>query len=313
MTQNNEKKITVNGKNYVVKVPPSKVLQQGTKIYSIEFTKCLQDGLMTKAKMKDFLMEHGVWTQAQEEKEKSIGKEINQLELEIYKGTPGQKRNLKEGREKALKIKELRNEYIVLITERQSYEANTAEAIADNVRFDYLVSESIFNEDGTKVYSSFEDYQSRSSEDLAYEGASALAQIMYSLEDDFAKKLPENKFLATFGLVDEKLRLIDKDGNLVDRDFRKISEDGYYLDQDGNRVDRNGNKLNEDGTLDLEAVYLDDDGNEINIAAPTKKDKKASRENCMASFILTRWLNRARFGLKTQNPPVSNAGIIHIL
>jgi hypothetical protein len=269
-TNNNEKKFTVNGKNYVVKVPPSKVLQQGTKIYSIEFTKCLQDGLMTKA-MKNFLMEHGVWTKEQEDKEASIGKQINQLELEIYKGTPGQKRNLKEGREKALKIKELRNEYIGLITERQGYEANTAEAIADNVRFDYLVSESIFNEDGTKVYNSFEDYQSKSSEEVAYEGASALAQIMYSLEDDFAKKLPENKFLSMFKLVDDKLRLVDKDGNLVDRDYRKISEDGYYLDDNGHRVDRNGNKLNEDGTLDLEAVYVDDSGHEIDIKAPKSK------------------------------------------
>jgi hypothetical protein len=252
------------GVKYFVKRPTSKVSGEASRIYSVEFTKCIREGLMTKEKMKAFLLEHGVWTKEQEEKEKNISKQINELELEIYKSGPDRKRvSLKEGREKAIKIKELRNDYMNLISQRQSYESNTAESIADNARFDYLVSECTFKEDGTKVYNSYDDYQVKSNEDLAYQAASTLAQMIYALEDDYAKKLPENQFLSAFNLINEDLRLVDKDGNLVDKEGRRISKEGFYLDKDGNRVDINGNRLSEDGLFDLDLVYLDEDGNEI--------------------------------------------------
>ena len=251
-------------KKYFVKKPGSKVSQHAQRIYSAEFMKCLNEGLMVRAKLKKFLQEHGVWTEAQEEEEKQISKEINDIEVEIYRGGKDRKTmSLSEGREKAIKMKELRNRYSNLISERQSYESNTAESMSDNARFDFLVSECTFNEDGTKVYNSYEDYQNKSGEEFAYEAASALAQLMYSLEEDYAKKLPENQFLLRFGLVDEELRLINKDGHLIDREGRLINEEGYYVTEDGKRVDKDGNSLAEDGLLDMEVVYTDDNGNEV--------------------------------------------------
>jgi len=252
------------GNKFFVKKPGSKVSQHAQRIYSAEFMKCLNEGLMVRAKLKKFLQEHGVWTEAQEEEEKDISKQINDIEVEIYRGGKDRKTmTLSEGREKAIKMKELRNKYSALISERQSYESNTAESMADNARFDFLVSECTFNEDGTKVYNSYEDYQLKSGEEFAYESAATLAQLMYSLEEDYAKKLPENQFLLRFGLVDDELRLINKSGHLIDREGRLINEEGYYVTEDGSRVDRDGNSLTEDGLLGMEVVYTDDDGQTV--------------------------------------------------
>lgn len=268
------------GKEYFVKKPNSKVSQEGQRIYSSEFMRCLKDGLMVKASLKKFLKEHGVWNDAQEAEEKDISRQINELEIEIYKGGKDRKSmTLQEGKAKAIKMKELRNRYAVLISERQSYEANTAESVADNARFDFLVSECAFNKDGTKVYNSYEDYQNRSGDELAYEAASSLAQLLYALEEDYAKKLPENQFLLRFGLVDEELRLINSDGHLVDRDGRLINDEGYYVDKDGNRVDRDGNRLTKDGLLDFEVTFTDEDGNPVEpkgVKAPKEEVKEVA-------------------------------------
>ena len=259
-----ERTFTVNEKNYLIKKPTSRVSQEAQRVYSSEFMKSLEQGLMVKAKLKKFLQDHGVWTEEQEKEEERISKKINQLEVELYKGGKDKKRiSLAEGKAKAIEMKDLRLKYAQLIAERQSYESNTAESMADNARFDFLVSECTFNEDGTKVYSSYEDYQVRSNEELAYEAASTLAQFLYSLEDDFAKKLPENQFLLRFGLVDDELRLVNSKGHLVDKEGRLIDENGYYVDENGQRVDREGNRLSEDGLLDLDVVYVDDEGNPV--------------------------------------------------
>ena len=258
------KKFTFEDKEYSVVRPSAKVTQAAQRLYSAEFMKCINEGLMVKPKLKQFLEEHGIWTKDQEKKEKEIADEINALELELYRGGgKGKKITLTEGKEKALKIKELRASYMELIAERQSYESNTAESVADNARFDYLVSECTLNADGTKVYNSFEDYQSKSSDDLAYTAASNLAQLIYALEDDYIKKLPENHFLSTFGLVDEELRLVNKEGKLVDKEGRVINDEGHYLDKDGNRVDKFGNPLTEDGFFEFDITYVDDEGKEV--------------------------------------------------
>ena len=93
----------------------------------------------------------------------------------------------------------------------------------------------------------------------------ALAKIMYDLDDDFAKRLPENHFLSMYGLLNDDMRLVNKDGNFVDEENRLISEEGFYLDVDGNRIDKNGNSLDEDGILSLEVVYTDDEGKPIKL------------------------------------------------
>jgi len=272
--------IVVNDKKYIVRTPNDRVIREADSIESVEFTKCVDNDVKTKVQMKDLLKAKGIWTDAKENKEKEIVKEINRIELSLYKGDgSGKKTTIKEGVDKALKIKDLRDEYMALIRERQSYEANTAESIASNARFDYFVASCVFNENGTRVYKSYDDYQEKSSDDVAFKAAEALAKLLYSIEEDFAKKLPENVWLSRFGLVDDKLRLIDKKGKfLVDRDGKRVNELGHYIDDQGNRTDRDGNPLDADGNYTIEALYVDEDGNDVLPVVEEKKEETTDKQ-----------------------------------
>lgn len=273
--------VSVDGQDYVIKLPNERVIREADAKRSIEFSKCIEIGVKTQAQTKEFLKKHGVWTEEKEEKEKDIVKSINRLELEISRGDGlSQKTSINDGLKKALKIKELRENYLNLIRERQSYESNTAESIADNARFDYFVCSSVFNKDNTKVYATYEQYQEDSSSDLAFKAASALAKMMYSLEEDFMSKLAENKFLKKFGLVDDKMRLVDrKTKHLVDNEGRKINELGHYLNDKDERIDREGNLLDIDGNYIIETVYIDEDGNEIFPIEDAVTEVKSKEEN----------------------------------
>jgi hypothetical protein len=94
--------------------------------------------------------------------------------------------------------------------------------------------------------------------------ASALAKIIYNLEDDYEKKLPENQFLAKYKFVDESLHLVDKQGRKVDVDGRLVDENGRYINETGQFVDRDGNLVDVDGNFIVdEKPFLDDEGNPI--------------------------------------------------
>lgn len=281
-----KKEFKVEDKEYFVKSPSPKVLQEAKRRYSAEFFKCLDDGIPTKEEAIKRLTKVGVWTEKDSEKEKDLVDKINELEFELYKGGENTKRvTLTEGKSKALEIKKLRSEYMSLISERQSYESNTAEAISDNVRFDFLVSECTYNADNTKVYNSYEDYQEKAEEQVAYEAASILAQVMYNLEDDFIKKLPENQFLSMFDLVDDEMRLVNKEGHLIDSEGRLINELGHYVDSEGQRVDVKGNRLTEEGLFELDAVYIDDEGNEIILNKEPKKENVETEKTETSTIV----------------------------
>jgi hypothetical protein len=128
-----------------------------------------------------------------------------------------------------------------------SLEENTAESLADNSRFDFLVAHCTFHENGEKVYKDMEDYNSKSADEIAFAAASELATIMYALDSDFEKNLPENKWLKSKELVNDDLALVNKDGKRVDVEGRIIDENGYYLDEQGERIDKSGHRLSEDG------------------------------------------------------------------
>ena len=156
-------------------------------------------------------------------------------------------------------MRQCRAELRDLIQERISFDENTAESLADNARFDYLVFACSFNEEtGERLFKSFQDYSDRGSSLIAITSAQLLARMMYDLDNDFEDRLPENQFLKDFNLVDESGDLIDpKTKELIDAEGRRINKLGHYIDEDGNRVDIDGNPIDADGLY--ERVEYEDD------------------------------------------------------
>ena len=219
------------------------------------------------------MVDSGDWSKEKEDREAEITMEIINLEKELYQGgsTKGRKKpKLSDGRDLAIKIRQLRIELRDLIAGRLALEENSAENLADNARFDYLVAHSTFYSDTRRVYKDFDDYNNRSADELAFAAAQILAEMVYNIDAGFEKNLPENVFLSKYGLVDEELSLIDPNtGHLIDIEGNRIDKEGYLLDDDGNRIDKDGNKITEDGSYEMVEYE-----NDLVIKKPARSRKK---------------------------------------
>ena len=260
VTLESGEKVTI----YVAK--PSNEIIAGADIHRAKrWNECIRDDIITKKELGTLMEKRGIWDKSKSEKEENISSTITQLEKTLYRGKNGKKPKVSEGKELALEMRKLRIELRNLISERLSLEENTAESLSDNARFDYFVAHCTFYKDsGKRVYNSVEDYNSKSSDSIAFAAASMLGNILYNLDSDFEKNLPENRWLGMFNLADEKGNLVNVDGQQFESEGRIINEFGHFLDEEGNRVDADGVPLDEKGNYIL--VDYDND-----LEAPKKK------------------------------------------
>lgn len=251
----------------LVKKPTQKELTDSQIPYNKAWRKALDEGVMIRAKLNEYLTAQGVWSDEKQKSYEKYIKEINAKELLLKKGGIP----LKKAKSIALELKRTRQEFRELISDRTAYDNNTAEGLADNARFDYLVSVCVLDPSTKKpVFKNLDDYNDRGSEAWAIKAASELANFLYNLDPNYEKSLPENNFLSKHKFTDEKGRLINKDGHLISVDDagveRLINEEGYFVayDEDGNqyRVNRDGEKVENEDEI-VQAPFLDDDGNPI--------------------------------------------------
>jgi hypothetical protein len=253
---------TDNGKvNILVRKPSNRVSSEAQMVGALVWTKSIQGGVMTKQELDQFMKEKGIWSELKEKEQEGLVEKITKVEKELYLGGgKGKTLKLSEAKEKALDMRRFRAELRDLLSEKISLESNTAESLSENAKFDFMVANCTFREDGTKIYETAEDYEQNSDEDIAYMAASTLAELLYSVNKDFEEKLPENRFLKKFKMVNEDLSLINADGDTVDTKGNLIDKEGRYLDGGGERIDLDGNPLDEDGNYIPQVDYVDDIG-----------------------------------------------------
>lgn len=247
----------------LIKKPNNVTLSQAQRVGAKAWTDCVRDGIMTKKELEKFMKEQGIWDDGKDKEQKALVDEITSLEKRLFIGSQGHtKLKASEGKEIAIQMRMKRAALRDLIAEKMSLEQNTAESLSDNARFDFLVANCTFYENGQKVYSSLDDYQSRADAEPAFTAASTLAGMLYSVDKDFESKLPENKFLKMFNYVNEDLSLVNKEGETVDLEGRRIDKNGFYLNDEGQRVDKDGNLLDESGNYVPTVEYVTDEEEE---------------------------------------------------
>lgn len=249
-------------KEFVVRAPSLEDQREAQKVYNQAFTDAIKSKAVVRARLDDLLKEQGLWDDEKQMRFDTLQKEISEGEARLARGGFG----LKDARQLAIHIKELRDQMRDLISVRTSLDNHSAEGQADNQRFNYLVSVCVvYKDDNNKKYfNSMEDYLNRSGDPVALLGAQSLANMIYGLDNDYENNLPENKFLKKYKFVDDKLRYINKDGHLVDREGRLVDEEGRFVDKEGNFIDKYGNKVDSEGEYVAEfEPFLDDDGNPV--------------------------------------------------
>ena len=256
-------KVTIDSKEveFTVKSPTLQNQRDAQKVYNQTFTDAVRSKCVVRAKLDDLLKEQGLWNETKQAVFNALQKELSEGEKKLAKGGF----NLSVAKILALRMRVVRDEIKDLISVRTSLDNHSAEGQADNSRFNFLVSACVVYKDTDQPYfSSMEDYLNRADDQVAVVGAQNLANMLYGLDNDFEKNLPENRFLSKFKFVDTKLRLINKEGHLVNEDGKLINEFGRFVDQNGNFIDKDGNRVDEEGEYILDAKpFLDDDGKPI--------------------------------------------------
>lgn len=252
---------------YVVKRPTNDIIRLADRHRAKVWHSCVMDDIPTKQSLRKQLADKGLWSDKESDKEKVLRKEIGDLEGELYRGDgSGEVRTIDEGKHLAINIRKKRMELTRHLASISEFERNCADSLANNARFDFLVSQCVFTEDGQRVYKDLADYDLRATEPAGYTCAEALAIMLHGIDSEFEESLPENKWLIDQGLVNKELSLVDEEGNLVDENGRRISEDLWYLDENGNKVDSRGNERDEKGNYISKVEYQKD--------VPAKKPKR---------------------------------------
>lgn len=263
---------------FLVRSPSLQDQREAAKIYNQSFSEALKAKAVVRAKLDDLLVDQGLWDNEKQAKFTDLQNQILEGERQLAKGGIP----LKDAKELALKMRKTREEVRELISVKTNLDTHTAEGQADNARFNYLVSAcTVYNNTKESYFKNYEDYNNRSSDPVALIAAQNLAGMLYGLENDYEEKLPENKFLKQYKFVDEKLRLVNKDGKLVDEKGRLIDENGRFINENGQYIDKNGNLVDDKGDYVVEFTpFLDDEGKPVvlekndNIKTEEKDEEK---------------------------------------
>lgn len=281
-------KVTVNGeeKTFTVRSPSLVDQREAQKVYNQAFTDAIKSKSVVRAKMDDLLKEQGLWNEEKQKEYSDLQNELLEGERKLAKGGIP----LSDAKKIALRMREVRNRIRELISVRTSLDNHSAEGQADNARFNYLVSACVVYKDNDKKYfESLEDYMSKSDDPVALSGAQKLANMIYGLDNNFEKNLPENKFLKKYKFVNDNLRFIDKKGRTVDNEGRLVDENGRYINEHGEYIDKDGNRVDADGEYVIDAQpFLDDDGKPVVIEEENKTQEKKDEASTTVSTESTK-------------------------
>lgn len=271
-------KADVDGKEttFLVRNPTLQDQKEATKVYNTAFTEALKSKAVVRAKLDDLLVEQGLWDDAKQMRFSTLQAQILEGERKLAKGGIP----LAQAKEEALKMRKLREDLRDLIAVKTNLDTHTAEGQADNARFNYLVSAcTVYNDNKKPYFSSYEDYNSKSGDVVSVLAAQNLAGMLYGLDNDYEDKLPENKFLKQYKFVDDKLRLINKDGKLVDSEGRLIDENGRFINEKGEFIDKDGNPVDDAGDYVVEfKPFLDDSGKPVVLESNEPKKEEVVNE-----------------------------------
>lgn len=250
-----EKRFEVSGKEYFIKPANSKIATEAQRVYTRAFKRAVEDGAILKKSLEDHMRRQGIWDDKRQEEYEAMLKKSADIE---YKIKSGAYKKASEVRDKAIELKKIRRDLAELLMERNTQDSLTADGIADNERFFYLVSACVYDYETQKpVFSSLQDYLDKIEDDLTAKLSSEYANFAYGLDDKYEEKFIENKVLRKLNLLNDKGELVNADGKRVDSRGNLVDENGARIDKDGMRLDINNNPLIDDSVID--SLEFEDD------------------------------------------------------
>ncbi len=255
--------------NLAIMRPTQKHKQEAQKQYNLGFAQSIKAQAPLRAELDKLMKDRGIFDEETLKKREDLLHNIAKVERQLKTGGI----LLSEARELSLTLRKLRNELTAVAATQTILDSQTAESQAEGRRLEYLISVCIvYNDTGKPYYKDMEAYVDNSEDDVANEGARRLALMLYGLDNDFEKSLPENKFLLDYGFVNDDLSLVNKDGQLIDITGRLINQDGRFVDKGGSFIDIEGNPVTQAGEpiVDFKPFIDDDTGKPVKVEVEVK-------------------------------------------
>jgi hypothetical protein len=172
--------------NYFIAAPTAEDIRGADWTYSKTYTKCLVEGITTSAEMLDILMRRGIvgpeFEQRGEELTIILNEKITNLETS---------EDIDEKRVLAIDVANAREELFQWNQRLNGPMSNTCEQIADDARLEFLTSRMIENEDGSKVWDSYDTFLKEKSQAIALRSRFEVMLFLQGLDSDFLEKTPE--------------------------------------------------------------------------------------------------------------------------
>lgn len=246
---------------FSVLVPSHKVEQKANLVYNKAFADAVAAGSLVRGKIESVIKDQNLWDETKKNRYQELTKALLEGEKKLSKG--GMK--MSEAKALGIQMRRDRAEFQMLRSAYNELDRVTAEASAEQARFNYMVSACTVYSDVEKYYfKDVEDYLSRDEDPVVLPAAQAMGKIIYNLEDNFEATLPENKFLLKYGFAREgDLHLVNKNGQAVDTQGRLVDDKGRLINDKGELVDSEGNLLTDKGDYKVDFVEFEDDLAEV--------------------------------------------------
>jgi hypothetical protein len=171
---------------YYIETPTAEDIRGADWQYSKTFTQCLVEGITTSAEMVDILTRRGIIGREFEQRANELAQNLSD-KIALLEDTE----DLDVKRELSLEVARAREELFQWNQRLNGPMNNTAEQISDDARLEYLTSVMTVNEDGSKVWDSYDTYLKEKSQALALRARFEIMLFLQGLDSDFLDQTPE--------------------------------------------------------------------------------------------------------------------------
>lgn len=278
--------IDIDGQVLKLKVikPTNKIAQQVNMLYNAKISELIRNNsagserLLLRSEVENYLSKNGIWTKQDVAKVEELSLEVRAHELLLMRGGM----SLEAGRKLAINMGEMRTEILKLAAKRQQLDSATIETVAEDYKFNVLVSECTFHADtDVKYFSSHDDYIERGDEMASIAAAEQLSHMLYGYNPNFGIELFENQWLQKAGYMNDVGRYVNRDGQLIDRDGKLVDEVGRYVNNDGDFTDQHGRAVDMTGDFLVKNAmpFTDENGGEVFVIQEKPENKKTTSNN----------------------------------
>lgn len=199
------KKFTVNEKEYEIRKPSAKDIQEAQRHYNKVYASGLKDpDLLTRDQMINLMKDRGIWDDNKEKEIENKRKELVKLQDKLDEGGI----ELSEAEKMAKKMLDLREEIVVEYTVVTNVLEHTIEQQAEVAKEDYLFFKSVYHK-GKLYCKSFDDfYMKNNSDPVLVEGYIQYKDIKKNLASVY-DDLPEVRFLKDYGFMNDDFSFVN--------------------------------------------------------------------------------------------------------